>query len=958
MTREHIAPAIDKSSRIGSTWRTHLRRLSEENVVANFDEDDDTSFETLTTITAEEAEGSIDTWTPPQHPQQQQNDMEYDEDEIDSYFHSPQYGFQKLNDHDQSENESFLDGGGTSDEVMDDCDGESSDGSSIDIVAEMFQLHNYGQTSSPQQQSNFDSSPEFRARGEHVLVSSPTNGETAPARLVMPVQELLLFRPSSKWSPSSISAYSFFENDIPPNETIQIQRTGTGKSEWIAKQYIHLSYNEDAESIDSDSTAPAMNTTTSLDTALAGMGQHSFDSDARMDSGSFLGSSIACDQSCSGRPIMKCKDNIVVVSDNDEEEEVQPPGPASSRNPGRKSTSPPPHRGLLFRLSHRSFAGGATANSSVDGPDSSIASLDMKSSSSQKQHPQEKAHEGNDDCDMIPESPTSVSTAESFKDESPTRTESTTSVAADADQPSSVPNQEPAVTQELTLDDSPSARKLKEGLPVRRLSMKRILQSDLAASPPSPPPSTESPRRATTTPKEPQQPERQQPATVSTVYTSTSGELDSVTISRRKSSLLQQQEKESIKASSELVSRLHSARKQACRASAGNEILQELSKSMSTRTTDVGQTSFRKHAREASIPDFTVVDPALMIPQGATSTEDSPRTNMTKAREGLTNEQLSIKRKLRSDSSLSSSPPPPPPSESVGRRTPDSTTDSSSKKTESKSSSPKRAHRGNSSVGSPATGRATKRRKSTSEVESVKSNSLKNVKDKTVPSELPSSISNQNEPPQQDDKEKRKKKPKRRSSKSWPTISTFRKSSSKDRRTRGSKSQKVNMSPSSSPAESSVSSSRKRAKKKKDRPNSDSRLGEVKKRKKKKSKRKSESKKEADAGKLQVEGEQKSSTSKGSSSTRSNKNKRRLQVESNFQSLNDKMSSTVGVGAGSRSRSSGPSTAGVRSSLRKSLLQKRKAVLQSRQKLKDTFKRIVGGGNGAGGDDMPVPHMT
>eukprot|EP00980_Cylindrotheca_fusiformis_P029389 scaffold23464_cov126-Cylindrotheca_fusiformis.AAC.7 len=1048
-----MSPAIEKSSRIRSTWsrRTHLRRLSEENVVANFDDydDDDTSFESLTTTAAEEVEGLIDTWTPPPPPQQQQqqpSDMEYDEDEIDSYFHSPQYGFLKLNDdhhHDDEHQQTISESGvGTSDVVMDDCDaGEVSsvdDDGSIDIVAEMLQLHSYHQrssSSSPHQQQQQqhhhqsipDSSSPERARGERVLVSKPTDGDTTttvPARLVLPIQELLLFRPSSSkfWSRPSYcnttsSAYSFFENEIPPEETIQIQWTHTGEFEWVTKRYIHLFYhtssnttNQDEESIASDSTAPGMNTTPSppsLDTAFARImgGQHSIGSAdsssagagaGSMDSGSFFGGSIACDQSCSGRPIMKCKDNIVVVSDNDEVEEQSK---LSRRGRGRSSISPPPIRGLLFRLSRRSLAGGG--GGSVDGADSSVTSFGMKSSSSQQQQDQQ-----HDDCDMILESPKSVSTsAESeslIRDESPTRTVSTTpdsSVAAapaeDHQQQPSVPNQESS-QEELTLDESPpSRRKIQvEGLPVttRRLSMKRILQSDSAAAaaaspPPSPPSSTEqSPRRTTTiTPKASQQRRQQQPAATDATTTVTppttsimnGGEPDSVTIPRKRSSLLQQQQQQqqetkesSNKASPKLVSELHGVRKhhhRARRASTGNEILQELSKSVSTSTEggEVLVQSYRKHdARPVSTPDFPVVDPALLISQGSMSREDSPRTKMIKAREGLPIKQLSIKRILLSDSSLAT--PSPPPSESAGGRTPDSTMDSSFKKVVSKSSSPTRTHRRNSSVGSPATtGRVNNKRRNSSTEKLAESNSRKKAKDTTVSSELPSSCSNQNKSPQEDDKQKskKKKKPKRGSSKSLPTMSTFRKkSSSKDRRTtRGcTKFQKVNLGPSSSPAESSASSSRKRAKKKKDRPNSDSQLSELKKKKKKKSKRKSTSKNDeaADAEKpTTTEGEQKSSTSKRSSTTRYNKNKRRLQVESNFQSLNDKMSSTVGVGvsSSSRNRSPGPSTAGVRSSLRKSLLQKRKAVLQSRQKLKDTFKRIVGGGNGAGGDDMPVP---
>eukprot|EP00980_Cylindrotheca_fusiformis_P009408 scaffold2058_cov115-Cylindrotheca_fusiformis.AAC.1 len=406
---------------------TNVREFSEDNVVAEFDSDEETNASFDSQTTAEEAGGSSETWNPPL----QQDDMQLDE-EIDFYFHSPKFGFLKLNDESESE-VSFPDFDGA--EIMDDC-GESSDGS-IDIVAEMLQLHSHHQRSPQQQENNIpDSSPKIQARGERVLVSSPTGGDTVPARLVLPVQELLLFQPSSKWNPSCTSACSFFEDEIPPEETIQVQFTN-GKSEWVTKQYIHLADNQDAESMDFDSTTPAMNSTT-LDTAVATTTGHSTRRNS-MGASSFLGS-IACNQSCSGRPIMKCEDNILVVSDTDEEDRPappsQPPSACSTPNLGLCAT-PPQLRALLSRFSRRSFVGATT------GDEANSSSLGISSQ-------QQQEEEENDDCDMIPESPEPVSTAASHRDESPTRIISTADSSVTVD-PSVSQHQE---EQELTLDES------------------------------------------------------------------------------------------------------------------------------------------------------------------------------------------------------------------------------------------------------------------------------------------------------------------------------------------------------------------------------------------------------------------------------------------------------------------------------------------------------------------------
>lgn len=83
-----------------------------------------------------------------------------------------------------------------------------------------------------------------------------------------------------------------------------------------------------------------------------------------------------------------------------------------------------------------------------------------------------------------------------------------------------------------------------------------------------------------------------------------------------------------------------------------------------------------------------------------------------------------------------------------------------------------------------------------------------------------------------------------------------------------------------------------------------------------------------------------SSTAPTTPSRSSRHERKRLQVESDLQALNVKLSSTVGVAASPGGLSS-PSTPSRKSSLK----QKRSASNQSRQRLRDAFKRMLGAGD-------------
>jgi hypothetical protein len=77
-----------------------------------------------------------------------------------------------------------------------------------------------------------------------------------------------------------------------------------------------------------------------------------------------------------------------------------------------------------------------------------------------------------------------------------------------------------------------------------------------------------------------------------------------------------------------------------------------------------------------------------------------------------------------------------------------------------------------------------------------------------------------------------------------------------------------------------------------------------------------------------------------------------LQVESNFKALNSKLITTVGVEASPASPAASPAT---NSATRRSLDQKRKASMESRQKLKDAFKKMFGT---AGSEDNSVSAIS